>query len=462
MFDPFAEVKDRTHGATANPRAQASDDVSPRAHAGAECSPLPHHEGALSDLGRERQGLVGARTSLISSRGHSMLLNYDRARFISARLSAAALFLAIATIAWIPIDVTLLDERWTVLWPLMAARLVTGLLFLAVASLQFRTAGLREELLLLGLVICVGVGFLLYTHHVLATAAGGAFDSGPAHTAYSLFPAALAAGLAIFPLTLGEIAALLLVPALALLGDLFLEGSKSIFIEHGPVMFLLGAIVAATMVCSLSQLQLLIRLHEQSTIDPLTHLLSRRAGSELLNVLFAKSERTGSHFSVLLLDLDNFKRVNDFYGHNAGDFLLRHVAHSLRQALRGEDLVIRWGGEEFLIVLSRATSSVAAKAIVSLCLPGLGERPDGMRQTASVGLAERIEDQARTWQDLVEIADERMYRAKVEGRNCLISTDGTPRRLSAGTGLPSSPARFVDARPGKRGAETEPRTGAAA
>ena len=454
-LDPFAEVKDRTSSAAASALAQESGEVSRRPNVDAEPDAPFRPEPA-------GHGLVETRTSLISARGHSMLLNYDRARFISARLSAAALFLAIATIAWIPVDVMLLDERWTVIWPLMAARLITGLLFLAVASLQFRTAGLREELLLLGLVICIGVGFLLYTHHALATAAGGAFDTGPAHTAYSLFPVALAAGLAIFPLTVEEIAALLLVPALALLGDLFLEGSKSIFIEHGPVMFLLGAIVSVTVVCSLSQLQLLIRLHEQSTIDPLTHLLSRRAGSELLNVLFAKSERIGSHFSLLLLDLDNFKRVNDFYGHNAGDFLLRHVAQSLRQALRGEDLVIRWGGEEFLIVLSRTTPAIAAKVIVSLCVTGLGERPDGARQTASVGLAERIEDKAQNWHDLVEIADERMYQAKVEGRNCLVSTDGMPRRLAAGAGSLSGPARFADGGQGKRRAAAEPKADAAA
>ncbi len=416
-----------------------------------------------SDLEADGQGFIEPRTSLLSARGHSMLLNYDRARFISTRLSAVALFLAIATIAWVPVDVVLLDQHWTIITPLMAGRLVTGLLFLAVTSLQFRTSGLREELFLLGLVICIGVGFLLYSHYTLAAAANGAFSTDRAHTAYSLFPVALAAGLAIFPLTVDEIAALLLVPALAFLSEAFLEGDQSLFIRHGPVMLLLGAIVVITMVCSLSQLQLLIRLHDQSTVDPLTNLLSRRAGSELLNVLFAKSKRTGSHFSILLLDLDNFKSVNDVYGHNAGDFLLRQVARNLKQALRGEDLVIRWGGEEFLIVLSRATPADAAKVIGTLCRTGLGGRPDGALQTASVGLAERIEDRAKTWRDLVDVADERMYRAKMEGRNCLVSTDGKPQPLTADIDITARPARRARGRrSAKRAAMDRPPRDAAA
>ncbi len=447
--DPFAQAEDGARGATVF--TQGSGPVSPAA--GAKGSPRPPLRRKAQPFAPAPDSLFEPRTSLFSARGHSMLLNYDRARFISARLSAVALFLAIATIAWVPIDVALLQGHWNVIAPLMGARVITGLLFLAVTSLQFRSAGLREELFLLGLMICIGVGFLLYGHHTLFTAAGS-FNTDQAHTAYSLFPVALAAGLAIFPLTVEEIAALVLIPALALVGEMFIEGDQSLFIKHGPVMLLLGAIVAITMVCSLSQLQLLIRLHDQSTIDPLTHLLSRRAGSELLNVVFAKAERTGSPLALVLLDLDNFKRVNDFYGHNAGDFLLRQVAQSLKDALRGEDLVIRWGGEEFLIVLSRATPAIAAKVIVSLCLKGLGDRPDGARQTASVGVAERIEDQARTWQDLVDIADERMYQAKVEGRNCIVSTDGLPRRLGAAIAASSGPARLADA--GDRGATAAP------
>src|SRR5579885_1702000 len=195
------------------------EDLSPRSKGepATALSSSPHDRTASmpSDLEADGQGFIEPRTSLLSARGHSMLLNYDRARFISTRLSAVALFLAIATIAWVPVDVVLLDQHWTIITPLMAGRLVTGLLFLAVTSLQFRTSGLREELFLLGLVICIGVGFLLYSHYTLAAAANGAFSTDRAHTAYSLFPVALAAGLAIFPLTVDEIAALLLVPALA-------------------------------------------------------------------------------------------------------------------------------------------------------------------------------------------------------------------------------------------------------
>lgn len=182
--------------------SQTSEARSPQPKgdpAAAPSSP-PHDRPPDFFPGEEPQGFIESRTSLLSARGHSMLLNYDRARFISTRLSAVALFLAIATIAWVPVDVVLLDQHWTIIAPLMAGRLVTGLLFLAVASLQFRTAGLREELFLLGLVICIGVGFLLYSHYTLAVTAGGAFNTDRAHTAYSLFPSPSPLGLRSFPL----------------------------------------------------------------------------------------------------------------------------------------------------------------------------------------------------------------------------------------------------------------------
>jgi len=366
--------------------------------------------------------------SLISARSHSLLLSHDRMRFMSTRLGAAAIFLCIATIAWIPIDVVLFFADWSIVFLLIIGRVATGLLFLAVASLQLRSATLHQELGALGLMIGAGTGFFVYAHIVI-TAAGTSHLAGPEHAQYLLLPVALAAGIGIFPLTLIEAALLLAGPLMALTVETLVNDGYLTWSLAEVAVVLMCSIAITTVVCSVSQLKLLIDLHEQSTIDPLTGTLSRRAGIELLDILFAKSQRSNSAFSLVLMDLDHFKKVNDGYGHAAGDRVLREIARRLRGALRREDALIRWGGEEFVLVLSNATAENATQLIIKLCEFGLGNRPDGSIQTVSVGLAERLSDEAQSWQQLVEIADSRMYEAKKLGRDRLNAPAGLSCRL---------------------------------
>jgi diguanylate cyclase (GGDEF)-like protein len=339
-------------------------------------------------------------------------------RFISRRLGAAAIFLCITTIAWIPIDVVLFDADWGVLIPLIIGRVATGLLFLAIASLQFRSVTLQQEVGAIGLMIGVGIVFFVYAH-IAIKVAGNSHLARPEHAQYLLMPVALAAGIGIFPLTLIEAALLLAGPLMALTVETLVDDGYLTWSLADVAVFLMCSIAITTVVCSISQLKLLIDLHEQSTIDQLTGTLSRRAGTEILDILFAKSQRSNSPFSLVLMDLDHFKEVNDGYGHNAGDRVLREIARGLRGALRREDALIRWGGEEFVLVLSSTTAENATQLIIELCQFGLGNRPDGSIQTVSVGLAERHSDKTQNWQQLVEIADSRMYEAKKLGRDRL-------------------------------------------
>src|SRR3972149_6212278 len=106
--------------------------------------------------------LANLPPSLVSARSHGLLLTRNRMRFISKRLGVAAIFLCITTIAWIPIDIVLFDADWGVLVPLIIGRVATGLLFLAIASLQFRSATLRQGIGAIGLLMGVGVGFFVY------------------------------------------------------------------------------------------------------------------------------------------------------------------------------------------------------------------------------------------------------------------------------------------------------------
>jgi len=154
----------------------------------------------------------------------------------------------------------------------------------------------------------------------------------------------------------------------------------------------LTLIVAISSLGGLSQLRFLMRLTEQATRDGLTGLLARKVGEELLENQFAHATRHDLPLSVLFLDIDNFKAVNDRFGHEAGDKVLRGVADALRQAFRHEDSLVRWGGEEFVVALPGTSAEDAEVAVRRLADLGIGNRPDDSPITASMGIAERRVD----------------------------------------------------------------------
>ena len=160
-----------------------------------------------------------------------------------------------------------------------------------------------------------------------------------------------------------------------------------------------------------------------ATHDALTNLYNRREGADCLAREFARFQRTETPFSVILGDIDHFKAINDTLGHGIGDEVIKTVAARLAAGCRRMDSVIRWGGEEFLIVLPEAGESEAittARRVRQLIVeePVMAEeRP--LEITCSFGVAEaRRSDAAET---LLQRADERLYHAKTTGRNRIVS-----------------------------------------
>ncbi len=174
-----------------------------------------------------------------------------------------------------------------------------------------------------------------------------------------------------------------------------------------------------------------LELEQLATRDPLTGALNRRAFHIALETAQRKALADGSQLSCLMVDIDHFKSINDNHGHGVGDRVIQEVARKLQESARATDLVCRWGGEEFCLVVvgldARTSLEFAERVRMRIereCGAGMREMPQGLVVTASIGLA-MMSPQLTTPLALIDHADEALYRAKRSGRN-RIATDSPP------------------------------------
>jgi diguanylate cyclase (GGDEF)-like protein len=154
----------------------------------------------------------------------------------------------------------------------------------------------------------------------------------------------------------------------------------------------------------------------EASTDTLTGLNNRLALMKKLEELYAQYRRSREIFSLILFDIDNFKQVNDTYGHNKGDEVLQLIAKISLESVREVDMVARYGGEEFLVVLPKTTSDVAI-AVAERMRSSIQEKIsiEGKSVTASFGV---VQIREKTGVDnLINLADQALYRAKGSGRN---------------------------------------------
>lgn len=174
------------------------------------------------------------------------------------------------------------------------------------------------------------------------------------------------------------------------------------------------------------------RLEAQALRDPLTGLYNRRHVFAVVENSLNRYRRYGERFAVILIDADHFKRVNDRYGHPAGDRVLQLIAAVCRESVRNIDIVGRFGGEEFIVVLPH--SDAAAAAIVAerirntMQQSALDTDQGRVTVTLSLGVAEAGLE-SETFDDILREADRSLYRAKRAGRNRVAGPAGTARTL---------------------------------
>ncbi|ADJ27380.1 diguanylate cyclase [Nitrosococcus watsonii] len=169
------------------------------------------------------------------------------------------------------------------------------------------------------------------------------------------------------------------------------------------------------------------RLGQMAMTDSLTGLPNRRYAMERMEQAWAEYERNQNPFSCLVIDLDYFKQVNDQYGHEAGDGVLREIANVFRSSARSSDIICRLGGEEFLAVCPDTASAEAFHVAERLRRAVEEHRWTSLNSTGalsiSIGLATSLEEMQH-WNDLYRLADQALYQAKRSGRNrvCMASS----------------------------------------
>jgi len=354
---------------------------------------------------------------LISPHAHFALLARRRATMIVNRVRLFAFLFAVLTPLWTIIDYFVFP---TSLWLQLAALRAAASFAFALIVIGYRPSGsLPDAYRAMALLFAVPTVFYVASHQLLAGLHLAGLSAALA-TGYAFLPFVLLAGLAIFPLSFFEnllIASPILL-AQALSG--YMSWATLDWPSFAGAFWLMALITGVSNLAGMSQLAFMIALVRQAIRDPLTGCFSRRSGEETLEMQFTLARRSQAPLAVAFVDLDHFKSINDGFGHEVGDTVLTTAATRISGNLRRGDMLVRWGGEEFVVILPNTDIRQANDVFRRLKHRGFGTRPDGSPVTASIGIAERREESVDDWQQLIDVADRRMYLAKHSGRDRIV------------------------------------------
>ena len=166
------------------------------------------------------------------------------------------------------------------------------------------------------------------------------------------------------------------------------------------------------------------KVEHLNIIDPMTQLYNRRFLENFIDKFVSQAQREGELFTILMIDIDFFKKVNDTYGHDVGDKVIIEVAHILQTCIRRSDLAIRYGGEEFMVLLhgSNASSSLIVTQKIKNSFEAIefkANKNQTFHKTLSIGVSEFPKDTKDIW-ECIKLADKALYQAKNSGRNRVV------------------------------------------
>lgn len=352
---------------------------------------------------------------ILSARHHSSDFIETRADYIAVRVRFMAFFYALAVPLWIPFDYFLLNaEHFSAM--IMPKLLLTAFL-LPLGQIAVRK--LSNIQLHIVFMLTILAACLFYFASMLILNSG---TPEPLLAGYSYMPFMFVSMLGVFPLTINWSLALI---AMILIIYLSLETvlGQLISVETANTLWMFFILSGIALWVQSSQLLILLKLYRESSRDPLTGVINRRVLMKCLSSSTQNASENACAFCLLMFDLDRFKRINDNYGHLTGDQVLKATAEILQKGLREQDIVARFGGEEFVAVLTgcRYQEAVAiAERIRANCFETQLLAPNGevISLSTSVGVTEYEagEDISTT----LNRADEALYQAKEQGRNRVV------------------------------------------
>jgi len=346
----------------------------------------------------------------------------DCDRIVRARIRALSPVLAALTVAWIVLDFAVLDVAQAL--PIAVARLLIGSALVLLARAGNRLSATATFRAFIG-VQALGFGAVQLLMRPIDMAD---------NVGYGLFPFVIAAQLALFPAPWPRTLRAALAPAASMALVLMLSsrvnGPTPVDWRDVWLIVLLTAVAAWTAQAQLRLIVELLGARREAAQDALTGLANRRTLDARLATEHARFARRGEPLSVLMLDLDHFKRVNDDYGHAAGDDVLAATARALGDELRAIDLGARFGGEEFLAMLPDTPLDDAMRVAerIRRRIAAMRALHDGVAipVTVSIGAAQLAPGESIT--SLLARTDAALYEAKRGGRDRCVAA---PARTKA-------------------------------
>ncbi|OPX56888.1 diguanylate cyclase (GGDEF) domain-containing protein [Oceanospirillum multiglobuliferum] len=346
---------------------------------------------------------------LFGLKQHPSDFNLVRAEYINSRVRLLALLFAVLTPLWIPVDYLILP--WEHFQQMVVARIVFSLVLLWLWVRTSYIHSLDKARTRLVVLMVTPALFHLSTQFIL-----GEYLLDERLASYTFLPFLIIAIHCVFPLTLKEGILLASFTIITLSTDELIQ-QRILTLASLNNLWLLGVIMGIAIWAQLSQLHMQLKLFEQATTDSLTRLLNRRSFMSLVENELSRAERYHRPLTMALFDLDFFKKVNDTYGHQAGDKVLIRFAELLKEELRTTDIIGRFGGEEFIVALPETSVTEAYKVIERIltnCRQQVVEVDEHRIQfTASAGLGEVLVDVLSS----INHVDEALYSAKENGRD---------------------------------------------
>ncbi|MGB0723162.1 MAG: diguanylate cyclase [Gammaproteobacteria bacterium] len=349
---------------------------------------------------------------LLNRDNHSRDFCAVRDELLRARLRIVALLFSALAAVWIVVDWLLLPwDTFTVSAPMM---LVLSAAFLAIHIMASREDAPPASVLLnsfFGLVL----GYYLVSRHVLPDIS----EQEALIVGHTFAPFMLVTVMALFPMTIVEALWHQTAIFIVYMGSRLCDGGFADVATIGEA-WLLGSMALFLAGAQFSQLHMLLRLYREASYDVLTGLVNRRVAGKSLEREIAQAHELQTPLSVLLFDLDHFKRINDLHGHLVGDDVLRAFGALLSEKISNPHTVARFGGEEFLAVLHDCDRECARKIAeqVRLACHDINVTGEGgavLKVSVSIGVAQYRDGEAAL--ELLARVDDVLYDAKESGRD---------------------------------------------